>query len=100
MQEQSVIPFGVDLAIVQVGEGARKSNYDYTKGELDTLIEIICAFNAEERGRQAALDEQGKTKSRYRAECRLFVCAIGACPPQVVGKLHAAGIQVMNMCGS
>ena len=38
----SLPPFGVDLAIVQVGGGARKTNYDYTEGNLDELIEVIC----------------------------------------------------------
>ena len=26
------LPFGVDLLLPMVGEGARKTNYDYTKG--------------------------------------------------------------------
>ena len=46
--------FGVDLLIPKVGGNARKTNYDYTKGKLDEMIEIIC--------------ESG---------CRLFVSAVG-----------------------
>jgi len=69
--------FGVDLLIPQVGGTARKTNYDYTKGKLSEMIDIIC--------------ESG---------CRLFVCAIGVPPRWVVEKLHAAGIPVMQMVGS
>ena len=47
-------PFGVDLLIPQVGEGARKTNYDYTNGALPELIDVII--------------EEG---------ARLFVCAVG-----------------------
>lgn len=34
-------PFGVDLALPQVGGSARKTNYDYTHGHLPELIDII-----------------------------------------------------------
>merc|ERR1712176_1647534 len=34
-------PFGVDLLLPQVGGGARKTNKDYTFGELPQLIDII-----------------------------------------------------------
>jgi len=50
-------PFGVDLLIPQVGEGARKTNYDYTNGALPELIDVII--------------EEG---------ARLFVCAVDRCP--------------------
>ncbi|KAG8895444.1 hypothetical protein FRB99_000601, partial [Tulasnella sp. 403] len=33
-------PFGVDLLLPQVGGGARKTNYDYTKGQLPELINV------------------------------------------------------------
>ncbi|KAG8799139.1 hypothetical protein FRC19_000021 [Serendipita sp. 401] len=69
-------PFGVDLLIPQVGGNARKTNYDYTKGQLGDLIDVI-------------IEEKAK----------LFVCAIGVPPKPVVDKLHAAGIPVMNMVG-
>ncbi|KAI0058813.1 2-nitropropane dioxygenase [Artomyces pyxidatus] len=69
-------PFGVDLLIPKVGEGARKTNYDYTKGQLPELIDIII---------------EEKTK--------LFVSAVGVPPKEVVDKLHKAGILVMNMVG-
>ncbi|KAJ3475652.1 hypothetical protein NLI96_g11695 [Meripilus lineatus] len=92
-------PFGVDLLIPQVGGNARKTNhprvfgflpvdsdpflrslglpqYDYTKGQLPELIDVI-------------IEEKAS----------LFVCAIGVPPPEVVDKLHKAGIPIMNMVG-
>jgi len=67
----------VDLLIPQVGGSARKTNYDYTEGKLEELIDII-------------IEEKS----------RLFVSAVGVPPRQVVDKLHAAGIPVMNMIGA
>ncbi|PNS16272.1 hypothetical protein CAC42_6379 [Sphaceloma murrayae] len=69
-------PFGVDLLLPQVGAGARKTNYDYTKGKLDELVQIIIDSGA-----------------------RLFVSAVGVPPKHVVEKVHAAGILYMNMIG-
>lgn len=34
------LSFGVDLALPKVGEGARKTNHDYTHGQLDGLITV------------------------------------------------------------
>jgi NAD(P)H-dependent flavin oxidoreductase YrpB (nitropropane dioxygenase family) len=70
------LPFGVDLLLPQVGGSARKTNYDYTKGQLDELIDVI-------------IEEKAK----------LFVCAVGVPPKHVVDKLHKHGILVMNMIG-
>jgi NAD(P)H-dependent flavin oxidoreductase YrpB (nitropropane dioxygenase family) len=70
------LPFGVDLLLPKVGEGARKTNYDYTKGKLDELIDVII---------------EEKTS--------LFVCAVGVPPKAIVDRLHAAKIPVMNMVG-
>jgi len=69
-------PFGVDLLIPQVGGNARKTNYDYTKGQLPELTDVI-----------------------IRNKATLFVCAVGVPPRDMVDKLHAAGIVVMNMVG-
>eukprot|EP00484_Ammonia_sp_Unknown_P023833 CAMPEP_0197032782 /NCGR_PEP_ID=MMETSP1384-20130603/11365_1 /TAXON_ID=29189 /ORGANISM="Ammonia sp." /LENGTH=365 /DNA_ID=CAMNT_0042462485 /DNA_START=39 /DNA_END=1136 /DNA_ORIENTATION=- len=69
-------PFGVDLLIPKVGKGARKTNYDYTKGKLDQLIDVIIESGA-----------------------KLFVSAVGVPPKHVVDRLHAARIPVMNMVG-
>jgi NAD(P)H-dependent flavin oxidoreductase YrpB (nitropropane dioxygenase family) len=70
-------PFGVDLLIPKIGGGARKTNTDYTKGQLPQLIDIIIANKA-----------------------KLFVCAVGVPPDWAVEKLHKAGILVMNMIGA
>ncbi|KAF4513415.1 hypothetical protein G6O67_000688 [Ophiocordyceps sinensis] len=69
-------PFGVDLLLPQVGGSARKTNYDYTKGKLDELVDIIVESGA-----------------------KLFVSAVGVPTKAVVDKLHAAGIVYMNMIG-
>ncbi|SPN98583.1 related to FMN-dependent 2-nitropropane dioxygenase [Cephalotrichum gorgonifer] len=69
-------PFGVDLLLPQVGGSARKTNYDYTKGKLDALIDIVISEKA-----------------------ALFVSAVGVPPKHVVDRLHAAGIVYMNMIG-
>ena len=58
-------PFGVDLLLPQVGGSARKTNYDYTKGKLNELVDIIIDSGA-----------------------RLFVSAVGVPPQAVVDKLH------------
>lgn len=69
-------PFGVDLLLPQVGGNARKTNYDYTKGKLNELVEIIIDSGAS-----------------------LFVSAVGVPPKPVVERLHKAGILYMNMIG-
>jgi len=69
-------PFGVDLLIPQIGGSARKTNYDYTQGQLPELTEVI-----------------------IRNKAALFVCAVGVPPREMVDKLHAAKIPVMNMIG-
>jgi len=69
-------PFGVDLLLPQVGGSARKTNYDYTKGKLDELTDIIIDSGA-----------------------ALFVSAVGVPPKHVVDKLHKAGVLYMNMIG-
>ncbi|KAJ3192906.1 hypothetical protein HK101_005774 [Irineochytrium annulatum] len=70
-------PFGVDLLLPQVGEGARATNYDYTDGKLPELIDVI-----------------------IQEKVRLFVSAVGVPPRWAVDKLHKAGIPVMNMIGA
>jgi NAD(P)H-dependent flavin oxidoreductase YrpB (nitropropane dioxygenase family) len=69
-------PFGVDLLLPQVGGGARKTNHDYTHGQLSELIDVI-----------------------IEEKTRLFVSAVGVPPREVVDRLHKAGILVMNMVG-
>lgn len=69
-------PFGVDLLLPQIGGNARKTNYDYTKGKLNELIDIIIESGA-----------------------KLFVSAVGVPPKAVVDRLHSHGILYMNMIG-
>ncbi|OCL08282.1 2-nitropropane dioxygenase [Glonium stellatum] len=71
------LPFGVDLALPQVGGNARKTNHDYTHGHLDELIEVTIKNGA-----------------------KLFVSAVGVPPPQVIKRLHEAGVLIMNMVGA
>jgi len=69
-------PFGVDLLLPQVGGNARKTNYDYTKGKLNELTDIVIESGA-----------------------KLFVSAVGVPTQEVVDKLHKNGILYMNMIG-
>ncbi|KAF8645049.1 hypothetical protein AX16_008107 [Volvariella volvacea WC 439] len=69
-------PFGVDLLLPQVGGSARKTNFDYTKGQLPELIQVIIEEKA-----------------------ALFVSAVGTPPREAVEALHKAGIPIMNMVG-
>jgi len=71
------MPFGIDYLLPQVGGNARKTNKDYTGGQLANLIDVI-------------IEEQ----------VDLFVCAVGVPPQWVVDRLHGAGIKVMNMVGA
>lgn len=71
------LPFGVDLALPQVGGGARATNHDYTHGHLDELIEVVIKHGA-----------------------KLFVSAVGVPPARTISRLHEAGILVMNMVGA
>lgn len=70
------LPFGVDLALPQVGGSARKTNHDYTHGQLDELITVV-------------IEEKAK----------LFISAVGVPPAHVIKRLHEAGILIMNMVG-
>ena len=71
------LPFGVDLLLPKVGEGARATNYDYTKGKLDALVDVVIESGA-----------------------KLFVSAVGVPTQATIAKLHAANILVMNMVGA
>ncbi|KAJ7074244.1 2-nitropropane dioxygenase [Mycena amicta] len=74
--EDKNAPFGVDLLLPQVGGNARKTNVDYTDGQLPELIDVIIQGGA-----------------------TLFVSAVGIPPKWAVDRLHEAGIPVMNMVG-
>jgi NAD(P)H-dependent flavin oxidoreductase YrpB (nitropropane dioxygenase family) len=81
-------PFGVDLLLPQVGGSARKTNvrmqrvwlskcgtvtdlekYDYTKGNLGELLDIVIESGA-----------------------KLFVSAVGVAPKWAIEKLHKGGV--------
>lgn len=76
LREQS-LSFGVDLALPQVGGSARKTNHDYTHGQLDELIEVI-----------------------IRNGAKLFISAVGVPPARTIIRLHEAGVLIMNMVGA
>ena len=59
------LPYGVDLLLPQIGGKARKTNKDYTGGQLEELVNVM-------------LEEQ----------VPLFVCAVGIPPKWVVDKLQ------------
>ncbi|KAF2820134.1 inosine monophosphate dehydrogenase [Ophiobolus disseminans] len=61
--------FGVDLLIPAVGGSARKTNYDYTKGNLPELLDIVIESGA-----------------------KLFVSAVGVPPQWAIEKLHKGGV--------
>ncbi|KAL4787367.1 oxidoreductase [Aspergillus varians] len=71
------LPFGVDLALPQVGGNARKTNHDYTHGQLDQLIDVVIKHGT-----------------------KLFVSAVGVPPAHVIKRLHDSGILIMNMVGA
>ncbi|RAL60964.1 hypothetical protein DID88_010060 [Monilinia fructigena] len=75
--KQPSFPFGVDLALPKVGDGARTTNHDYTHGQLDALIDVTI--------------EEGAC---------LFISAVGIPPPHIIKRLHDAGILIMNMIGA
>lgn len=70
------LPWGIDLALPKIGDGARKTNHDYTNGKLDELIDLTI--------------EEG---------AHVFVSAVGTPPKYVIDKLHKHNILVMNMVG-
>ena len=85
------MPWGIDLLLPQVGGSARKTNYDYTDGNLPELIEIIC-----ESGIYSCIC---LVHSNVTPGCNLFISAVGVPPVWAVEKLHAKNILVMNMVG-
>lgn len=59
-----------------ISEDLQLHSYDYTKGKLSELVDIIIGSGA-----------------------KLFVSAVGVPPKAVVDKLHSAGVLYMNMVG-
>jgi NAD(P)H-dependent flavin oxidoreductase YrpB (nitropropane dioxygenase family) len=71
------VPFGVDLLLPKLGGNARKTNKDYTGGQLGALVDVM-----------------------VEEKVPLFVCAVGVPPQWVSDKLHEHGIVIMNMAGA
>ncbi|KAK6544128.1 hypothetical protein TWF694_000836 [Orbilia ellipsospora] len=63
--------FGVDILLPQIGGRARKTNYDYTTGRAEEIVDVVIQEGA-----------------------KMFVSALGAPPPHLVDKLHRAGLIV------
>ncbi|ETO26983.1 2-nitropropane dioxygenase [Reticulomyxa filosa] len=76
LDEDKKSNFGVDLLIPQVGGSARKTNKDYTEGQLEELVDVI-----------------------IESKAKLFVCAVGVPPKWVVEKFHKNNILCANMVG-
>jgi len=65
------------LLLPKVGEGARKTNKDYTGGHLGEMVDIM-----------------------IEEKVPLFISAVGVPPKWVVDKLHEGGVVCANMVGS
>jgi NAD(P)H-dependent flavin oxidoreductase YrpB (nitropropane dioxygenase family) len=114
-------PFGVDLAIPQIGGSARKTNHDYTHGKVRLIIPSRVGthtFCFRMYVRPPPPPPQYVFTSSFfpplscthlqlpelidviiNEGASIFVCAVGIPPRWAVDKLHAAGIPVMNMIG-
>lgn len=111
-------PFGVDLLLPKVGDGARATNYDYTKvcvvcccccvfslnhfamqGQLEELVQVMVEERIKVCGEEVFFFLFFFSPSQPLPSTKLFVCAVGVPPRWVVDRLHSAGIFVMNMIG-
>jgi NAD(P)H-dependent flavin oxidoreductase YrpB (nitropropane dioxygenase family) len=61
---------------VKTGDGAKKSNIDYTFGRLDEMVDVV-------------IEEKAS----------LFVSAVGSPPPHVIKKLQKAGVRTAALTG-
>jgi NAD(P)H-dependent flavin oxidoreductase YrpB (nitropropane dioxygenase family) len=77
LKPENYPPFGVDLALPQIGGNARKTNHDYTHGHLPELCDVIIEHGA-----------------------KLFISAVGVPPAWMVEKLHKNNILYANMVGA
>ena len=93
-------PFGVDLLLPKVGAGARKTNKDYTEGNLPELVSSIHIYTCAYARYPQRLICGCQIDIIIESKAALFVSAVGIPPKEVVDKLHAAGIPVMNMIGA
>ena len=82
--------------------GARKTNYDYTKGTLasaprdssSSSSSVVPRLTLSVAAQPELIDVIIEEKAK------LFVCAVGVPPKWAVVKLHGAGILCMNMIGA
>ena len=99
------VPYGVDLLLPQVGGKARKTNKDYTGGQLEAMVRatstpLSLVSHITGALRSPLPPRPLKVDVMIEEKVPLFVCAVGIPPLWVVEKLHAAGIVVMNMAGA
>lgn len=107
--------FGVDLLLPKVGEGARKTNHDYTEGKVsrarfqpigrrDSPCALASFPNSSTLSSSLVRWRGGAMffacSSAWPAGASLFVSAVGVPPTWAVDKLHEAGIACMNMVGA
>ncbi len=67
LKDQS-LPFGVDLALPQIGGSARSTNYDYTAGKLDELIEVTIKNGAKLFVSAVGVPQRGQSRDSTRRE--------------------------------
>ncbi|KAL5606617.1 hypothetical protein BROUX41_003015 [Berkeleyomyces rouxiae] len=70
------LPWGINVPIIKIGNGARKTNQDYTGGRLADLLDIVADSGA-----------------------KLFVAAAGLPSPETVVRFHEKGIIIATMAG-
>ncbi|KAJ6262562.1 hypothetical protein Dda_3373 [Drechslerella dactyloides] len=63
--------FGIDILLPKVGGNARRTNYDYTEGTAEQIIDVVI--------------EEGGT---------MFISALGVPEPHLVDRLHRGGVLV------
>ncbi|KAF3906051.1 hypothetical protein ABW21_db0207154 [Orbilia brochopaga] len=63
--------FGIDILLPKIGGNARRTNYDYTEGTTEQIIDVV-------------IEEGGK----------MFISALGVPEPHLVDRLHRGGVLV------
>ncbi|KAL1893461.1 hypothetical protein Cpir12675_004114 [Ceratocystis pirilliformis] len=70
------LPWGINLPIIKIGNGARKTNQDYTGGRLAELLDVVAESGA-----------------------KLFVAAAGLPSHETIERLHNKGMLIAIMAG-
>ncbi|KAK6340609.1 hypothetical protein TWF696_008934 [Orbilia brochopaga] len=70
------VTFGIDILLPKVGGSARRTNYDYTEGTAEKIIDVV-------------IEEGGK----------MFISALGVPEPHLVDRLHRGGVLVGGNIG-